>query len=265
VSFPGPEELGRGLVVLPGAAVPAAFADAPRVTIDEAVLASPQVTAAMAAVLHEAWDGRRRIVVELAVPLEVLRAPEAERRPPYELDPGFTFERERLQFLVWANTYDGRKPGEPVWWHGVRASRLGATLGGPADVVLPDGTPAWCDGGPRGPIPRFGVPDEHLSFVRNAETVPPVSGVLDEHPLLLKNAETAVVIVHRDSRFQSLEDLRGARWAINEASSWSGYWVTLQRVGSWDFFGEVVEAGFHEAAMRMVEGTARSMGVEISG
>ncbi len=59
------------------------------------------------------------------------------------------------------------------------------------------------------------------------------------------------VIVHRDSRFQSLEDLRGTRWAINEPSSWSGYWVTLQRVGSWDFFGEVVEAGFHEAAMRM--------------
>jgi phosphonate transport system substrate-binding protein len=60
------------------------------------------------------------------------------------------------------------------------------------------------------------------------------------------------VIVHRDSRFQSLEDLRGARWAINEPSSWSGYWVTLQRVGSWDFFGEVVEAGFHEKALRLV-------------
>jgi phosphonate transport system substrate-binding protein len=60
------------------------------------------------------------------------------------------------------------------------------------------------------------------------------------------------VIVSRDSPFQSLEDLRGARWAINEPSSWSGYWVTLQRVGSWDFFGEVVEAGFHERALRMV-------------
>ena len=60
------------------------------------------------------------------------------------------------------------------------------------------------------------------------------------------------VIVHRDSRFQSLEDLRGARWGINEPSSWSGYWVTLHRVGSWDFFGAVVEAGFHEEALRMV-------------
>jgi phosphonate transport system substrate-binding protein len=60
------------------------------------------------------------------------------------------------------------------------------------------------------------------------------------------------VIVKRDSPFQSLDDLRGARWAINEPSSWSGYWVTLHRVGSWDFFGEVVEAGFHERALQMV-------------
>jgi phosphonate transport system substrate-binding protein len=60
------------------------------------------------------------------------------------------------------------------------------------------------------------------------------------------------VIVHRDSSFGSLEDLRGARWAVNEPSSWSGFWVTLERVGSWDFFGEVVEAGFHEKALRMV-------------
>ena len=152
MSFPGPDELGRGLVVLPGAAVPAPFTEAPRLTIDEAVLASPQVMEAMAAVLHESWAERRRVVIELAVPLETLRAPEAERRPPFELDPGFTFERERLQFLVWANNYDARKPGDPIWWHGVRASRIGAALGGPADILLPDGTPAWCDGGPRRPV-----------------------------------------------------------------------------------------------------------------
>jgi phosphonate transport system substrate-binding protein len=60
------------------------------------------------------------------------------------------------------------------------------------------------------------------------------------------------VVVNRNSHFQSLEDLRGTRWAINESSSWSGCWVTLHRVRSWDFFGEVVEAGFHEEALRMV-------------
>src|SRR4051794_9597410 len=157
-NFPGPEELGRGLVVLPGVEVPPPLADAPRLMIDDAVLASPDVTAATAAVLHEAWSERRRVVIELAVPVEALREPEVERRPPYELDPGFTFERERLQFLVWANTYDGRKPGEPVWWHGVRASRLGATLGGPADGVLGAGTPAWGHRGPPPARPPAGAP-----------------------------------------------------------------------------------------------------------
>jgi phosphonate transport system substrate-binding protein len=60
------------------------------------------------------------------------------------------------------------------------------------------------------------------------------------------------VVVNRDSPFQSLDDLRGQRWAINEPSSWSGYCVTLHRIGSWDFFSEVVEAGFHERALQMV-------------
>jgi len=60
------------------------------------------------------------------------------------------------------------------------------------------------------------------------------------------------VVVAAGSGFRSLEDLRGRRWAVNEPSSWSGYWVTLREVGSWDYFGEVVQAGFHQRALRMV-------------
>lgn len=60
------------------------------------------------------------------------------------------------------------------------------------------------------------------------------------------------VVVHRDSAYRSLEDLRGARWAYNEPSSWSGYWVVLARVGDWSYFGEVVPAGFHAKALRMI-------------
>ena len=153
MTFPGPDVLGRGLVVLPGADVPPPFATASRVRVDDDVLAAPE---AAAAALHQAWTDRRRVVVELAVAAEELRAPEQETAAPYRLDPGFTFHRERLAFGVWANTYDARRPGsEPVWWHGVRAARLGAAQcppGGPADVVLPDGDPAWCDGGPRRPL-----------------------------------------------------------------------------------------------------------------
>jgi phosphonate transport system substrate-binding protein len=60
------------------------------------------------------------------------------------------------------------------------------------------------------------------------------------------------VIVPAGSKASSLEDLRGARWAVNEPSSWSGYWVTLASVADWSYFGEVVEAGFHQRAIRLV-------------
>jgi phosphonate transport system substrate-binding protein len=60
------------------------------------------------------------------------------------------------------------------------------------------------------------------------------------------------VIVRSDSSFRSLEDLRGSRWAVNEPSSWSGYWVVLRQVGAWSYFGKVVETGFHQRSLRMV-------------
>jgi len=63
---------------------------------------------------------------------------------------------------------------------------------------------------------------------------------------------TSEVVVAAESSYRSLADLAGARWAVNEPSSWSGYWVTLARVGDWAYFGQVVEAGFHQRALRMV-------------
>src|SRR5690606_28385395 len=80
----------------------------------------------------------------------------------WELGPGWQDKHERLHVLVWANAYDARGPGEPIWWWARKAARLGATEGGPADVVLADGTPAWVDGGPRTPLP---VPLEGAAVV----------------------------------------------------------------------------------------------------
>jgi len=64
------------------------------------------------------------------------------------------------------------------------------------------------------------------------------------------------VIVHRDSPFRSFLDLRGRSWAYNEPHSHSGYGITryhLVEIGETQgFFGEVVEAGFHEESMRLV-------------
>jgi phosphonate transport system substrate-binding protein len=64
------------------------------------------------------------------------------------------------------------------------------------------------------------------------------------------------VIVHRDSPFSSFLDLRGRSWAYNEPHSHSGYGITryhLVEIGeTHGFFGEVVEAGFHEESISMV-------------
>ena len=84
----------------------------------------------------------------------VLRSPERYHGPVYELDPGFELPLERVQFLVWTNTYDGRS-GELIWWHARKVARqmagTGVTAGGPADVCLKDATPLYIDGGPPDP------------------------------------------------------------------------------------------------------------------
>ncbi|MGH9069158.1 MAG: hypothetical protein ACRD0J_16975, partial [Acidimicrobiales bacterium] len=155
VVVPGPRPLGRSVVVGRGEEAPGPWAGAPRHRIDDEALADPEP---MVAELHRAWLARQPVVVELACDPADLRAPETVGREPYWLDPGFELARERLQFLVWTNAYDARREvrrasdGEPVWWHGRRALRLGGQPGGPADLALADGTPVWCDGGPSQPL-----------------------------------------------------------------------------------------------------------------
>ena len=64
------------------------------------------------------------------------------------------------------------------------------------------------------------------------------------------------VIVRAESDIHSFADLRGRSWAYNEPLSQSGYGITRYHLVSLGethgFFGEVVEAGFHEVAIRMV-------------
>ncbi len=149
--MPGPPDLGRGVVVLPGMAPPGPWRDCPKLVVGRETLDSPEDALAT---LHRAWFERRPIVIELAADPTELRDPEVCHQPVYDLSPRFEFARERLQFLVWANNYDARS-GQPVWWHGRKAARSfgsdGVTEAGPADIQLSDGTPLFVDGGPFAP------------------------------------------------------------------------------------------------------------------
>ncbi len=168
MGVPGPVGLGRGVVVSRGDTVPAAWAGAHVVTIDAAVLADPGPTVS---VLHLAWITRTPVVVVLDVEAEEFRAPVSVTDEPWQLGARFEIWLDRLHFLVWANTYDGRGGKEPIWWWGRKASRLGATEipagDPPGDVTLPDGSAAWIDGGPRGPVDL----DAAGAVVVHAETV----------------------------------------------------------------------------------------------
>jgi DNA helicase-2/ATP-dependent DNA helicase PcrA len=147
--FPGPVQLGRGVVVNPGDPDP--IEGLPRVRVDQDILDSPESLAATVDRLHRAWSAREPVAVELAVDQEELRCPVIEERPLWRLGTDFTILRERLHFLVWANNWDCRGAA-PVWWWASKAARLGAGDGGPADVVLRNGERAWVDGGPREPL-----------------------------------------------------------------------------------------------------------------
>ena len=64
------------------------------------------------------------------------------------------------------------------------------------------------------------------------------------------------VIVQRNSPARTFADLRGRSWAYNDLDSHSGYNLTrhhLLKMGETrGYFGRVVEAGFHQHAIRMV-------------
>ena len=164
--FPGPVELGRGVVVHPGDPDP--IEGLPRVRVDQDLLDSPELLAGTVDRLHRGWSARERVAVELAVDQEKLRRPVIEERPLWRLGTDFTILRERLHFLVWANNWDCRS-GTPVWWWGSKAAGLGAAEGGPADIVLRDGEPAWVDGGPREPLD---LPVVHAESVAAGRLLP---------------------------------------------------------------------------------------------
>ncbi|MEX2551922.1 MAG: ATP-dependent DNA helicase UvrD2 [Actinomycetota bacterium] len=135
--------LGRSVVISRGDPVPEAWAGCPLIAVHEG--AGPADSAFQA--VESAYLNRTPVVIELEGGLD-REIHEMETSPPWSLDPGFSFVRERLAHAVWSNSFDARLPASPSWAPTEAAVQLGALRGGSADVSLPDGRPALVDGGP---------------------------------------------------------------------------------------------------------------------
>jgi phosphonate transport system substrate-binding protein len=101
-----------------------------------------------------------------------------------------------------------------------------------------------------------GLPYVHLTRAAEPAIEPLAAPVLQgarygDRPIYFSD-----VIVRHDHPARCLRDLRGCSWAYNDVDSHSGYNITrhvLLCLGETSgFFGRVVEAGFHQRAIRLV-------------
>ncbi len=181
VTSPGPKELGRSVVVVSGGEVPPAWADCDRVSIGSALLADPDRLLGVVNDLQRRYVRRIPTVFEVGVADVELNTPESTNLAPFELGATFTFLRERLAKAVWHNSYDARTD-ELIWWWSRKAEGLlKVSVGGPADVRLPNGTVAWIDGGPRQQLDLAErvIHHESVGFGLQASSPFPVSPVED--------------------------------------------------------------------------------------
>ena len=160
----GPASLSRNLVVCDVRDVPADWSTAPRVFIDPAVIADPGHVVALAQA--RAITGESIVFVLDPSTIAALRSSAliGEDRPLHLLGPRWTPLAERLQHLVWANSIDLCEPGKPRFAMVESAMRCGArpsTAEEPGDVIAPDGTPRWLDGGPI----RYSAPVDGVAVV----------------------------------------------------------------------------------------------------
>ncbi|CAN5875011.1 hypothetical protein BH23ACT4_BH23ACT4_00010 [soil metagenome] len=175
ISFPGPEELGRSVVVNPGSAAPEGWGGADRVTIDADLLADPDRLETVVVAAQRRYVQRTPTVFELGVSTAELNRTDHLDVDPVELGSDFTFLRERLTKAVWHNSYDATGDAVIWWWSRKAEARIGATVEGPADVILADGSSVWIDGGPRQPLGLAVVHHETVDLGRATRVPSPTA------------------------------------------------------------------------------------------
>jgi phosphonate transport system substrate-binding protein len=139
------------------------------------------------------------------------------------------------------------------------ADRIGDRLGRPVELVVGRSFGQFERGGADlGVI--CGLPYVWLADQHPAPVEPLAAPVLAGTRYGGRPIYYSDVIVRHDSPITCLEELRGRSWAYNEPASHSGYTVTLYSLVAMGarpgFLGPVVEAGFHQRAIRLVHSGA---------
>jgi phosphonate transport system substrate-binding protein len=135
------------------------------------------------------------------------------------------------------------------------AARIGDRLGRPVELVV-GGSFGQFEQGEADLGVICGLPYVWLAARRPTPVEPLAAPVLAGDRYGGRPIYYSDVIVRDDSPITCLEELRGCTWAYNEPASHSGHAITLYslvRMGARPgFFSRVVEAGFHQRAMRLV-------------
>lgn len=141
----GPREFGRSLLVFSGEDAPFPWADCERIHLTES---SIRDTATLVAV-RRAFLNREPVIFDID---PTLKAPEPgiDHRDVWQVPPNADFVAEATWRLATANAVDGRDRSQPSWALALTAKTLGAKSepDQEADISLPNGSLAWCDGGP---------------------------------------------------------------------------------------------------------------------
>ena len=135
------------------------------------------------------------------------------------------------------------------------AARVGQALEVPAQLIEGSSFEQLRDGSV-GVAFLCGLPYVRLCADQPGMLRPLAAPVLDEARYQDRPVYYSDVIVGSDSPFRSFDDLRGHRWAYNEAGSFSGCLLVrhhlLQMGETESFFGRVTFTGRHQESIRKV-------------
>jgi DNA helicase-2/ATP-dependent DNA helicase PcrA len=137
--------LGRSILLAPGEKAPAPWTGCDRIQLNERTI----VDAATLRTVRRTFLTRRPVIYEVD---PMMKEPDAgtDLRQVWNVSPSVDFVAEATWRLATSNAVDGRDSTRPTWAPALMAADAGASPAGVlgADVILPDGTLAWCDGGP---------------------------------------------------------------------------------------------------------------------